>query len=442
MPRKTVFTILTFAALVLLPALKSYTAFDPQSIAKLIELPIPKIKPEPASEVLVVHPPVETRPPANLSDPAHALDHFYEALKRGGTVRILHYGDSPTTGDLITADARALLQQQYGNAGAGFVLIARPWAWYNHRGFDMDASHWKIDIAGIAQLKDGMHGLGGVSFLGSPGAIARWQWKGPRQSVIEVAYLSQPDGGAFAVDADDKELGVVETAADAKVAGYSSFNIPPGATKFAVRVTRGNVRLFGAEFRTGTSGVIYSSLGINGANVTLLSKSFNDRHWAAELRHYNPDLVIVNYGTNESGFADFVDKTWGPEMKEVVRRLHAALPETSVLLMSPMDRGDRNSSGEIQTTPVLPRLVSIEARVAGETGAAFFNTFEAMGGSGTMARWYTSEPRLVSADFIHPTPAGAKLVGELLYNALHDGFNQYKLRQLSDSSVAPKHAEQ
>src|SRR5580698_270050 len=100
MPRKTVFTILTFAALVLLPALRSYTAFDPQSIAKLIELPIPKIKPEPASEVLVVHPPVETRPPANLSDPAHALDHFYEALKRGGTVRILHYGDSPTTGDL------------------------------------------------------------------------------------------------------------------------------------------------------------------------------------------------------------------------------------------------------------------------------------------------------------------------------------------------------
>jgi lysophospholipase L1-like esterase len=187
--------------------------------------------------------------------------------------------------------------------------------------------------------------------------------------------------------------------------------------------------------------VIYSSLGINGANVTLLSKSFNDRHWTAELRHYNPDLVIVNYGTNESGFADFVDKTWGPEMKEVVRRLHVALPETSVLLMSPMDRGDRNTGGEIQTTPVLPRLVSIEARVAGETGAAFFNTFEAMGGSGTMARWYTSEPRLVSADFIHPTPAGAKLVGELLYNALHDGFNQYKLRQLNDSSVAPKHAE-
>ena len=251
---------------------------------------------------------------------------------------------------------------------------------------------------------------------------------------MEVAYLAQPDGGEFAVDADNQELGTVETEGGAKAPGYASFKIPPGATKFAVRVTRGNVRLYGAEFRKSRSGVIYSSLGINGANVTLLSRSFNERHWTAELRHYKPDLVIVNYGTNESGFREFVDKTWAPEMREVVRRLHVALPDSSVLLMSPMDRGERKTGGEIDTIPVLPRLVEIEARVAGETGAAFFNTFEAMGGEGTMARWYAAEPRLVGADFIHPMPAGAKIVGELLYNALRDGYNQYKLRQLKDTA--------
>jgi hypothetical protein len=118
-------------------------------------------------------------------------------------------------------------------------------------------------------------------------------------------------------------------------------------------------------------------------------------------------------------------------MREVVRRLHTALPGASVMLMSPMDRGERKLAGEIETMPVLPRLVQIEAGVAKDTGAAFFNTFEAMGGPGTMARWYAAEPRLVSADFIHPMPAGAKIVGELLYNALRDGYNQYKLRQLN-----------
>ena len=48
-----------------------------------------------------------------------------------------------------------------------------------------------------------------------------------------------------------------------------------------------------------------------------------------------------------------------------------------------------------------------------------------------MGRWYAAEPRLVGADFIHPMPAGAKIVGELLYRALRDGYNQYKLRQLN-----------
>ena len=84
----------------------------------------------------------------------------------------------------------------------------------------------------------------------------------------------------------------------------------------------------------------------------------------------------------------------------------------------------------------MPRLVKLESKVAGESGVAFFNTFEAMGGEGTMAKWYNGEPRLVGADFIHPMPAGARIVGELLYNALGDGYNEYKLRQLKERETS------
>ena len=431
MPIKTTLTVFTFVALLFLPevapALRNYQSVDRDTIAKVFDLPVPKTKAPPEAAIAR---PAPARAPSHLIDPQHELDHFYAALLRGGPVRILHYGDSPTTGDLITADARQMFQHDFGDAGVGFVLIARPWAWYNHRGVDMDASGWKIDIAGIAQAKDGMHGLGGVSFIGSEGATAEWRLRNGPQERIEIAYLAQPDGGQFQVDAGDQTLGNVSTAGEAKAPGYASFDIPADARKFSVCVTKGVVRLYGAEFSRKNTGVIYSSLGINGANITLLSHSFNQRHWTAELRHYHPDLVIVNYGTNESGYASFVDTTWPKEVREAVRRLHAALPESSVLLMSPMDRGERKMSGEIETTPVLPRLVQLEAEVARQTGAAFFNTFQAMGGQGTMSRWYAAEPRLVSADFIHPMPAGAKIVGELLYRGLRDGYNDYKLRQL------------
>ncbi len=441
MPIKTGLAVLTFIALILLPqyvpALEKYKSFNPSTIPLVVDLPV---KGPPTEAVAEAKNPelraarLEAAAPQNLIDPAHELDHFYAALLKGGTTRILHYGDSPTTGDLITADARAALQKQFGDAGSGFALIARPWAWYNHRGVEMEGSGWGIDVAGVGELKDGMHGLGGASFRGSVGATARYTLK-VAHNFVEIAYLSQPDGGDFAVEADGSLLGTVETAADAKAPGFASFNIPGGAKKFVVRVTSGSVRLYGADFRRAGSGVVYHSLGVNGANVTLLSHAFNGPHWTAELRHYKPDLVIINYGTNESGYPSFVEGTWGTELKNAVKRVQAAVPDASVLLMSPMDRGERKQDGKIDTITAMPSLVKIEARVAQENEVAFFNTFQAMGGPGTMGRWYTSEPRLVGADFIHPMPAGAKIVGELLYSALRDGYNDYKLRQLNKASV-------
>jgi len=58
-----------------------------------------------------------------------------------------------------------------------------------------------------------------------------------------------------------------------------------------------------------------------------------------------------------------------------------------------------------------------------------------------MGRWYGAEPRLVGADYIHPMPAGARIVGELLFTALRDGYNQYKLQQLKEKlAEAPQDA--
>jgi lysophospholipase L1-like esterase len=441
MPIRTGLAVLTFIALLLLPqyvpALEKYKTFDPAMIPLVVDLPVkgPPLEPgvDPNNEEFRINR-LQATAPKNLIDPAHELDNFYEALLKGGTTRIVHYGDSPTTGDLITADARAALQKQFGDAGSGFALMARPWAWYNHRGVEMEGSGWGIDIAGATEVKDGMHGLGGASFRGSPGATARFNLRNSH-NVVEIAYLSQPDGGDFTVEADGSTLGTVETAAESKTPGFSAFNIPSGAKKFVIRVTRGAVRVYGADFRRSGGGVVYHSLGVNGANVTLLSRSFSGPHWTAELRHYKPDLVIINYGTNESGYPSFVEGTWGLELKNAVKRVQDALPGTSILLMSPMDRGERKPDGKIDTITAMPRLVKIEAGIGQDTGVAFFNTFQAMGGPGTMGRWYASEPRLVGADFIHPMPAGAKIVGELLYSALRDGYNDYKLRQLNKASV-------
>jgi lysophospholipase L1-like esterase len=117
-----------------------------------------------------------------------------------------------------------------------------------------------------------------------------------------------------------------------------------------------------------------------------------------------------------------VQKQYPDELRRVIARIREALPHASLLLMGPMDRGTMNAAGEIVTPESLQTLIAVQQKVAAETGCAFFNTFDAMGGEGTMGRWYHAQPRLVSADFMHPLPAGAAKVGALFEGALMQSY--------------------
>jgi lysophospholipase L1-like esterase len=370
----------------------------------------------------------------NLIDQHDNLRAFYLALWRtelgapGAVTRVLHYGDSPVTADSITADVRSLLQQHFGDAGHGFVLIAKPWAWYGHRGVEVQGKGWRIAASTQTRARDGFHGLGGVSFEGDTGASSHLTLA-EDHAQLEIHYLRQPGGGLLTVEAAGQKLGDVETDGPDKQPGFQTFPLAPGEREIDLSVERGPVRLFGVSFERNTPGVIYNSLGLNGGQVQVVVRYFDTPQWTEELRHQHPDLVVLNYGTNESIYADYIERYYPGELRQVIERVKTALPRASVLIMSPMDRGQRDSSARITTVPTLPRLVEIQRQMALETNCAFFNTFQAMGGEGTMARWYESTPRLVSADFTHPMPAGARKVGVLLDQALESGYRQFKARE-------------
>jgi hypothetical protein len=382
------------------------------------------------------------RDESKIHDAGGAMDAFYESLLRterkqpGAVTRILHYGDSPTTADLITADVRNFLHLRFGDAGHGTCLIGKPWAWYAHRGLDVSAEGWQMDPATLKKQKDGRYGLGGVSFTGDAGAWSRIRLKKPGHTEMVVSYLGRPDGGEVSIDAGEVHIGSLNTAMPEVGAVEQPYEIPPEATEFSLRVTGGRARLFGVTFRKRAIGVIYDSIGLNGTWAGVLAHHMNGEHWMEQLRLAKPNLVVINYGTNESGYKNYVETSYPKDVKEIIRRVKTAAPESAVLIMSPMDRGAREAGGTIGTVPSLPQLVTVQAKLAAENDCAFFNTFQAMGGQGTMGRWYMAEPRLVSADFIHPMPAGARLVGTLLYNALMDGYNSYKQRLVRQTMAA------
>jgi lysophospholipase L1-like esterase len=427
-PVKTPVAIVCFAVILAgigyLPAFEQFHALRFETLGSVFDFELPTARGEAAATSAYGH----------LIDRSHAMDSFYHSLARaeagepGAIVRVLHFGDSPVSADQISADLRTLLQNRFGNAGQGFVLIAKPWAWYNHRGIGMSAKGWTIEAASQNYAPDGLHGLGGATFKGAVGAIANFELETAPQH-MELQYWAQPGGGSLEISARGEKVAQVSTDSLTRGSGFRRVPVPDAVRGMQLRVTSGHVRLFGVSFETDGPGVRYDSLGLNAAQILTPLRHFDQRHWAEQIRHQKPDLVVINYGTNESGYPGYIDGPYADDVRELVRRVQAAAPDASILMMSPMDRGARNAKGEIATLPKLPKLVAIQRQVAAEMGCAFFNTFQAMGGEGTMARWYEARPRLASADFMHPLPAGAKRLGIMMNEALYQGYVAYQLRK-------------
>jgi lysophospholipase L1-like esterase len=451
-PKQTLLAIATFTAILLTVhyGVSSTRGLDPATLRPIIDFPpidsssraaffpIVKAPLPPLPAALAIPDPLAhgVKAAANstletqfLFDDSGALDHFYAALRdlhngqSRSIVRIVHYGDSPTTADLITGDARDLLQERFGNAGPGFVLIAKPWAWYGHHGVDVTGTGWKIDTA-VGSMREANYGLGGAIFTGPVGALSTIHLSAHDSTSIEVQYLEEPGGGNLDITADGTPMGTVNTAGDAKQNAATSIPLPPGTRVVELRVSGSPVQVFGVAFGTNARGLTYDSIGLNGASTTVMSRAFNPQTFATSLEHRNPDLVVINYGTNESSYPAYVEKQYEPELIRAIGRVRAALPNASILIMSPMDRGERDGDN-ITTMRAIPEIVAIQQRVAEKTGCGFFNTYQAMGGSGTMALWYNRHPAMVGADLIHPSPQGARIVAQLLTSQLLIGYERY-----------------
>ncbi len=350
------------------------------------------------------------------------LDTFREALARAkagqDTVRICHFGDSPNTGDLITGEARARLQEAYGDGGHGWILVGRPWEWYGHLGLDLEGKGWRAFGTGLNPRSDHAYGLAGQAFGSSGKAETRLKpWKGRTYPHVELHYLPLERGGHVQVFQGTDLVGEVDTKGSGGPA-LKTLSLPEGSGGLRLQAKGdGEVLLFGAVLERGLPGVVLDSLGANGGAIQHLA-AIPAEHWKQALTLRRPDLVILAYGTNEAGYVNLPNVGYRQHYREVVRRIREALPQASILMMGPMDRGERTGPGQIGTLPNLLRIIDAQRSVARELGIAYFDTQAAMGGEGAAGRWYRTSPRLMTGDFTHPTRTGADRVAALLVSAL------------------------
>jgi lysophospholipase L1-like esterase len=354
-----------------------------------------------------------------------ALVPFFELLSEGQRnsqpVHILQFGDSHTASDDWVNAMRIEFQAKYGAGGPGFTYAGRPYRGY--RRFDVpgnNSSGW-VTEGTLAQPGDGRDGLGGVSI----------STRRARETVtltssaerLQLLFLTQPGGGSLSLSMDGAVVANIST--DGPLGpGFYLYLPPPGEHQYELRTNEAApVRLLGWA-ADNNRGVTLETLGINGAQASMIL-TWDDTIWPAELTARDPALLILAYGTNEANRPIFDPDDYRNSLRAVIAKVRKATPVASILLVGPPDCGARGP------LPHLDAVLAIQRAVAAETGVAFWDWRQHMGGPSSTALWVRAG--LGQGDHIHLTSDGYRLLGKTLFEELEMEYSTYRAAQPTQS---------
>jgi lysophospholipase L1-like esterase len=69
-------------------------------------------------------------------------------------------------------------------------------------------------------------------------------------------------------------------------------------------------------------------------------------------------------------------------------------------------------------------MIEWQKKIVDETGIAFYDSFEAMGGEGSMVEWVNAG--LGTKDYGHMNNEGNKKKGEMIAKAIIDAYKKFK----------------
>ena len=112
-------------------------------------------------------------------------------------------------------------------------------------------------------------------------------------------------------------------------------------------------------------------------------------------------------------------------MQPTLQKIKNAFPQTSILLVSTADKGF-SYNGSWHTAKGVQPLVDAQFTMANNTGADFFNLYNAMGGEDAIVRWVNADTSLANRDYTHANHRGAKKIAEFIFNAIMKEYHEYE----------------
>ena len=181
----------------------------------------------------------------------------------------------------------------------------------------------------------------------------------------------------------------------------------------------------------GRSGITLDNFSLRGSSGTTLTSvpeaTLREMHG---VRPY--DLVVLQYGVNVVTKNAKKYTQYVRNMKHVIDFIKKTFPEAGILICSVGDREGKDDSGKLCTMPGIKAMVLSQQTMAAESGVAFWNLYEGMGGEGSIKRMADAKPAEAGKDYTHINHRGGRRIAGILYKSIMHGFEQYKKRKAYD----------
>lgn len=363
--------------------------------------------------------------PTSIEDPrGNALSAFHSGLRQvaqaAHPVRVVVLGDSHTAGLVLPSVLKRTFAARFGDGGLGYFFPVRPWRYYEAEGVRTSrASEWSpLRIRMSDRIAQAL-GLGGVAVeTSTSGAAAEIEFERAEDAQrVELWSYAQPTGTELEIAFDGRVVAHQNLQDSRPHLVVTEVRRESGASRMRFSTVRdGTARIFGVVAERAAHGVVVDALGINGARLTD-QLWWEDSMFRESLVRRDPALVVLQYGTNESG-DDIPLLRYEAGARRAVTRIRETVPNASCVLVGPTDRPQRIRRRQYVHRPRTDEIRSIQRRLASELGCGFFDTVAFQGGAMSTDRWALMDPPFASADRVHLTRSGYERWATVLADAL------------------------
>ncbi len=347
------------------------------------------------------------------------FDRFIKKLADGEDVRIAFMGDSFIEGDILTSDFRAIMQEQFGGRGVGFVACDIPFGTVR-KSVKRSSTGWTaysvMKPKSLPERVKDKFFVSGYLAEGKSGATTRWS------STDIFPTLDSCSRARVLVYSRDSSRVVVEV----NDSLHQSFDIE-GAdmlrelyveapiSSLRLRVDSGNVLCYGASLE-GDGGVVVDNFSVRSNNGhAIFGTSAKINRQADDMLHY--DLVVLQYGLNimqkgQRGYSRYRD-----QLRDMIAYAERCFPEAAIVVMGVSDRWVKNEeSTKYEPIGSVDALSSYQRAAADSTNVAFWATAKAMEKLGGMPKFVANG--WAAKDYTHINFYGGKRIAEELAEAI------------------------